>query len=51
MEGKTVYWEKLLARAGKLAKRIEKDPDSCVVRMSNLILEMSNAMAEKKEES
>lgn len=49
MEGKTVYWEKLLARAGKLAERVKKDPDSCVVRMSNLILEMSQYVAKKEE--
>lgn len=50
MEARTNYWDSLLKKAGELAKRAKKNPGTTDLRMNNLILEIANAMNEKKEE-
>ena len=47
---KKKYWDNLMARAQKVLRRAEKDPDVCTLRMANTMKEMAEAMAERRGE-
>lgn len=47
---KNNYWDSLVARAQKVLRRAEKDPDVCTLRMANMMREMAEAMAERRGE-